>query len=350
MWPPLSLTEKRGLTTAYVLAFSLWTSSVSAATIDIDNYFTVAKGSVAGSCDKYTSVLSGYLEEAFEIGGAGSDAINNLIGKQGTPSSVRLLWMLNGIGAWGYTTGTAKLSKADQQLVLAFQDGIEAAIDQAAIQALKPRLYCDSSMLVWTTKAYDLDTGKPTDQDLSEVEKFSAAYWFPDGKGYSQDAKGSATSTPCDGTGTMAFTMNHMKTIVLCSSLLDSTDWKTTLAPYKNDQTKITAGDDLYNNYKSIPGAFLHELTHLTTSVITDIPEYDSNGDLVPNELSYGYDSCVNLAHSATGPSLAPLNADSYHTFSLASYLDAWDWSTSKAKDPSTMGTFENPDNGKEDL
>ena len=131
---------------------------------------------------------------------------------------------------------------------------------------MNPRLYCDSTFLKWTDKAIDPATGDPTDEPISvDIPGSTGAYWFNDVKAYVKDTPPQTSKgSPCEG-DTLGFRVQGQDAIVLCPQLFSS-DWKASLQSYKDAQSTIHSGDQLYEGYKSIPGAFLHEMVHLVTS------------------------------------------------------------------------------------
>ncbi len=74
---------------------------------------------------------------------------------------------------------------------------------------------------------------------------------------------------------------------------------------------------------------------------IIDQPAYDAYSNRVPNQKTYGFFACANLAKKQVTPSaylgdptkpcgkrLAATNADNYTIFAMAMYMDQWDWSS----------------------
>lgn len=66
--------------------------------------------------------------------------------------------------------------------------------------------------------------------------------------------------SPCDVEDTGAFTAQN--SIVICPGVFDEFE-RRTLYDVKDDQSLISEGETLYDTYKAVSGAFLHELTHL---------------------------------------------------------------------------------------
>ena len=129
----------------------------------------------------------------------------------------------------------------------------------------RPKLYCGSTFLKWTTKAIDPDTGETTDQPIpAYVGTSTGAYWYDEVNAYVKDSPPkTSANTICEG-DTQGFTLKDQNAIGLCPSLFSS-DWKASLQSYKANQLTIHAGDELYADYRSVPGAFLHEIIHLVS-------------------------------------------------------------------------------------
>jgi hypothetical protein len=164
-------------------------------------------------------------------------------------------------------------------------------ITGATIKGIKPRLYCDSRMLIYTEKGYDRETGEITNQDLQQAlggkahkirshlqghmliqmiyegaplpDGQKGAYWNPDTKYYMFEHGASATVTPCQNT-VDAFNVPADNTIVLCPYLLTGTK-RASLLQYSQGTLPINNGDTL-DSYNSKPGTFMHELAHLVKS------------------------------------------------------------------------------------
>ncbi|KAI9881164.1 MAG: hypothetical protein M1830_007142 [Pleopsidium flavum] len=102
----------------------------------------------------------------------------------------------------------------------------------------------------------------------------------------------------------------------------------------RNLQNSVTAGDYL-DNYYSVSGVLLHELTHWVFDS-DDVPALTEGGQLKqPGEPSYLWVNCRNLAKSrSTGHAGAENNADNYRLFATAMFLNAWDWHTGRAERP----------------
>ena len=88
---------------------------------------------------------------------------------------------------------------------------------------------------------------------------------------------------------------------------------------------------------------------------MVDQPAFDDNGNKIDGQYSYGFHRCYNLATkdygignpaNPLGQDRAILNADTYHIFALASYLDQWDWADGVAaplKDPRPYFSLDSP-------
>ncbi len=107
-----------------------------------------------------------------------------------------------------------------------------------------------------------METQDPISNDLPGA---TFAYWYPDKSQYVERS----SKVFCDPAKTNGFNLPGLNTIVLCPALFDGfpgSSKKTLLSlddAIANNQAAITKGDDLYNDYSSVPGTLLHEIAHL---------------------------------------------------------------------------------------
>ena len=127
--------------------------------------------------------------------------------------------------------------------------------------------------MTFTTKVIDPETNEPTDRPITDVlpDSPDGAYWFPAKKGYATTdtvPPGGEGDNPCSGS-TGGFVNKKFEIIVICYENLETLRWRTTLRNVKANQHAIRPGEDgdqLYRDFRSIPGAFLHELSHLVST------------------------------------------------------------------------------------
>ncbi|KAK2756946.1 hypothetical protein FQN54_004914 [Arachnomyces sp. PD_36] len=276
VWLP-GHTKSSGICSIAVLCLLAVLPSVQA--MSVYNVFAVAQGDEKGSCDD-VSDLDDIFQETLDMSYAAFDKIDKMIGKQSSLTTRRSFYALFGINVSDYHKGVAKLPKQARNIITAVREATDGA------------------------------------------------YWDPNAKDYVVDPESAKEQQdPCDNaTGFAA-----QNSIVLCPSVFKS--FRRNLMDVKNDQSSISQGEALYATYGSVPGIFLHELTHLLNpDLVIDQPGYDNEGNMLPpsekSEKSYGFNRCTNLAFAPEGPSLAATNADTYHVFATMMYLDEWDWAS----------------------
>lgn len=145
------------------------------------------------------------------------------------------------------------------------------------IKARTPGLYCDSTMLQWTTEAYDPNTGLKTDIPLQNVLTLpagvSGGYWFPATGKYLFDRKGGPTFQPCGGFA-LGLAVPNTNVVILCPPVFTLSQIKKTNTPYtinspgsqpqvKIGSATVPGSGDKLNSFVSIPGVFLHEMMHV---------------------------------------------------------------------------------------
>ena len=265
------------------LLLSLVLALSSFATAAVTDVFNVARVNAPGSCDPYLQYLDDDFNEALSMGKAGKLAIQKIVQGRGTQQSRRLLLAMYGIEVQeaSSTIGQADLdslnnikgqsSTADQNDRTLIEAGVFTLTQNVPyLTSLGADFYCDGDSMFWTTKAIDESTNQPTNQPLSSVlPDTDGAYWYAKKKAYIKDDNPPAAgdgANPCKGS-TGGFVNTQHNLITICYSNLNNMGWRPFLTDVKNDQQgQIQAGDELYSKFKSVPGAILHELSHLVSS------------------------------------------------------------------------------------
>ncbi|KAJ5097341.1 hypothetical protein N7456_008062 [Penicillium angulare] len=117
--------------------------------------------------------------------------------------------------------------------------------------------------------------------------------------------------------------------ITICPKIFDNAK-NEQLSSVDNSMSGLQNKELGYYKYLTAGGTLMHELTHAAYNIGFDLKAGDQLVTL-PGTTSttpaYGVKLIRLLATTASGPSIALKNADTYAFFALAMYLDACDWS-----------------------
>ncbi|PQE30587.1 hypothetical protein CJF32_00009866 [Rutstroemia sp. NJR-2017a WRK4] len=263
-------------------------------------------------------------------------------------NAARFVWGVQSPGTWATSLSaddTNQLKQAQGFWYIIRQDytDMNAANYQKLYAALNSgtgmnpsenTLFCDDSTLKLTTKAADVFPGAAATQTVEQyfqaqgakdLTLFKNGIWKdPDHKrqknAYYNFFIDEYDGSPMCGSGAAeAITYWNSGNMLLCPKAFDSSNYKTSLSSMRTTTTEVT-----WNNVRSLPGIFLHEMMHfldLKPHVIDEKVAGD-NGKPIS---AYGLIACWMLSGQAgtktVDKSKALTNADSYNVFATMAYL-----------------------------
>ncbi|KAJ5105590.1 hypothetical protein NUU61_002937 [Penicillium alfredii] len=328
--------------------------------VDIESRFRVEKGEkgqkdyYGGTCKDVDLDLNAMYKETIDMAQVAKDAMDNYSQDEKARKMLKNYFGIIEDGDHHIKNGQDRFDFVKKIFETILSDAKQKHDDKT------PSLFCDSDWRFATTWLYDEKTGEKTDKTLEETGKpESTMFWAPFFKAYTGTKEGCKDQK-------LAFAFQgDASSITICPYSRNMPKKKESLSAWHSGDVKVKDNAPLVAAL-SIPGTFLHELTHLLThgddhivdEKVTWWEDYDwdeapidetSDDDMSDSDNDNDKDDnkdCGKSQYVAYTPRLCGLlarkypymaikNADSYRWFATAMYIRQCDWSTMRCKQTS---------------